>query len=53
MGWHMEFLIIDIGATSAALLGYPASVFWHDVTSSRDNDVRGARWRVAVPGGRT
>ena len=28
----MEFLIIDIGATSAALLGYLAVVFWHDVT---------------------
>jgi hypothetical protein len=29
----MEFLIVDISATSAALLGYLASVFWHDVTS--------------------
>jgi hypothetical protein len=28
----MEFLIIDIGATSAALLGYLAVVVWHDVT---------------------
>jgi hypothetical protein len=28
----MEFLIIDIGATSAALLGYLATVYWHDVT---------------------
>jgi hypothetical protein len=28
----MEFLIIDIGATSAALLGYLAIVYWHDVT---------------------
>jgi len=29
----MEFLIVDISATSAALLGYLALVFWHDVTS--------------------
>jgi hypothetical protein len=29
----MEFLIVDITATSAALLGYLAIVFWHDVTS--------------------
>jgi len=28
----MEFLIVDIGATLAALLGYLALVFWHDVT---------------------
>jgi hypothetical protein len=28
----MEFLIVDIGATLAALLGYLAIVFWHDVT---------------------
>jgi hypothetical protein len=30
----MEFLVIDIGATLTALLGYVASVIWHDV--SRD-----------------
>jgi hypothetical protein len=29
----MEFLIVDISATSAAFLGYLAIVFWHDVTS--------------------
>ena len=28
----MEFLIVDISATSAALLGYLAIVVWHDVT---------------------
>ena len=28
----MEFLIVDIGATFAALLSYLAVVFWHDVT---------------------
>jgi hypothetical protein len=28
----MEFLVVDIGATLAALLGYLAVVFWHDVT---------------------
>ena len=28
----MEFLIVDIGATLAALLGYLGLVFWHDVT---------------------
>jgi hypothetical protein len=28
----MEFLVVDIGATLAALLGYLAIVFWHDVT---------------------
>jgi hypothetical protein len=28
----MEFLIFDIGATVATLLGYVAVVFWHDVT---------------------
>jgi hypothetical protein len=28
----MEFLVLDIGATIAALLGYLAIVFWHDVT---------------------
>jgi hypothetical protein len=28
----MEFLVVDIGATAAALLGYLALVFWHDVT---------------------
>jgi hypothetical protein len=28
----MEFLIVDIGATLATLLGYLAIVFWHDVT---------------------
>jgi hypothetical protein len=29
----MEFLVVDIGATLAALLGYLAIVFWHDLTS--------------------
>jgi hypothetical protein len=28
----MEFLVLDIGATIAALLGYLAIVVWHDVT---------------------
>jgi hypothetical protein len=28
----MEFLIVDISATLAALVGYLALVFWHDVT---------------------
>jgi len=28
----MEFLVVDIGATLAALLGYVAIVFWQDVT---------------------
>jgi hypothetical protein len=28
----VEFLLFDIGATVAALLGYVAVVFWHDVT---------------------
>jgi hypothetical protein len=28
----MEFLIVDIGATLATLLGYLAIVFWHDAT---------------------
>ncbi len=27
----MEFLVLDIGATVAALLGYLAVVFWHDL----------------------
>jgi hypothetical protein len=29
----MEFLIVDISATSAALVGYLAIVFWNDVTN--------------------
>jgi hypothetical protein len=28
----MEFLVVDIGATVATLLGYVAIVFWHDLT---------------------
>ena len=28
----MEFLVLDIGATVATLVGYLAIVFWHDVT---------------------
>jgi hypothetical protein len=28
----MEFLVVDIGATLAALLSYLAVVFWHDAT---------------------
>lgn len=28
----MEFLMVDIGATVAALLGYLAVVFWHDLS---------------------
>ena len=28
----MEFLVVDIGATVATLLGYVAVVFWHDFT---------------------
>jgi hypothetical protein len=28
----MEFLVVDIGATAAALLGYLAQVFWNDAT---------------------
>ena len=28
----MEFLIIDIGATLVALLGYVTIVVWHNVT---------------------
>jgi hypothetical protein len=28
----MEFLFVDIGATLAALVGYLAVVFWHDVS---------------------
>jgi hypothetical protein len=28
----MEFLIVEIGATLAALLGYVAIVVWHDFT---------------------
>jgi hypothetical protein len=31
----MEFLLIDIDATAAGLLGYLAIVFWHDVTRER------------------
>jgi hypothetical protein len=31
----VEFLLLDIGATLAALVGYLAIVFWHDV--SRDS----------------
>jgi hypothetical protein len=27
----MEFLVVDIGATLAALLSYLAVVFWHDI----------------------
>jgi hypothetical protein len=27
----MEFLVLDIGATVATLVGYLAIVFWHDV----------------------
>ena len=27
----MEFLVIEIDATTAALIGYLAIVFWHDV----------------------
>jgi hypothetical protein len=30
----MEFLLIDIGATVALLLGYLAVVFWSDVARS-------------------
>jgi len=32
VGWHMELLIVDISATLGGLLGYLATVFWHDVT---------------------
>jgi len=28
----MEFLVVDLAATLAALLGYLAVVIWHDVT---------------------
>ena len=28
----MEFLVVDIGATAAALVGYLAIVYWHDAT---------------------
>jgi hypothetical protein len=28
----MEFLLVDIGATVAALIGYLGTVFWHDVS---------------------
>jgi len=28
----MEFLVVDIGATLAALVSYLAVVFWHDIT---------------------
>jgi hypothetical protein len=28
----MELLVLDIGATVATLVGYVATVFWHDVT---------------------
>jgi hypothetical protein len=28
----MEFLVIDIGATVATIVGYLAIVVWHDVT---------------------
>jgi len=27
----MEFLVVDIGATLAALVGYLAIVIWHDI----------------------
>jgi hypothetical protein len=30
----MEFMLIDIGATVAVLLGYLAIVFWSDVARS-------------------
>ena len=30
----MEFLVVDIGATLATLLGYLAIVFWHDLKSA-------------------
>jgi hypothetical protein len=29
----MEFLVVEIGATLIALVGYVSSVFWHDLTS--------------------
>ena len=28
----MEFLVLDMGATIVALLGYVAIVVWHDLT---------------------
>jgi hypothetical protein len=28
----MEFLVVDVGATLATLIGYFAIVVWHDVT---------------------
>lgn len=28
----MEFLVLDIGATAATMVGYLAMVFWHDAT---------------------
>jgi hypothetical protein len=28
----VEFLVLDIGATAATLVGYLAIVFWDDVT---------------------
>jgi hypothetical protein len=31
----MEFLVIDIGATIVALLGYVAIVMWHDFARGR------------------
>jgi hypothetical protein len=30
----MEFLVLDIGATVATLLGYVAIVLWHDLTGA-------------------
>jgi hypothetical protein len=30
----VEFLVVDIGATVAALVGYVAVVFWHDLKGS-------------------
>jgi len=43
----MEFLVVDIGATIATLVGYLGIVIWHDVrgepqTASRASGPRGA-----------
>jgi len=38
----MEFLIVNIGATSAALVGYLASVFWQDVKRGSRHESSGS-----------
>ena len=44
----MEFLVLEIGATLAALLAYLATVIWHDVSHALQS-YRRRRLRAKAP----